>query len=275
MAFSTLLVCLRLDESNEDILAVARDVAARQGSSVIGVVARQAAAHLERPGPGPREPFQYDQQRFKEQASLAERELRSGLAHIDRLDWRAQLTFGPANEYVAKEARAADLVIASLDGRERTIFPSGQPEAGDLFMRVGRPVLAVPSGASGFASEMAMVCWIDSREARRAVADALPLLEASKRTEVVEVAEAGASEDAQRRVEDVVAWLGRRRIQASARVEIAKGPEARQLAAIARALGADLIVAGAFGHTRLREWAFGGVTRDFLLVADRCVLASH
>ena len=54
-----------------------------------------------------------------------------------------------------------------------------------------------------------------------------------------------------------------------------QGGAAAQLGALARDLKADLIVAGAFGHSRLREWAFGGVTRDLLLRGERCVLSSH
>jgi nucleotide-binding universal stress UspA family protein len=53
------------------------------------------------------------------------------------------------------------------------------------------------------------------------------------------------------------------------------GAEPTHLAAIAEEFEADLIVAGAFGHSRLREWAFGGVTRDLLVKAERCTLLSH
>ena len=70
-------------------------------------------------------------------------------------------------------------------------------------------------------------------------------------------------------------WLARNGVESHCSSEVSTGAEARQLAAIARDLKADLIVAGAFGHSRLREWAFGGVTKDLLLHADRCVLASH
>jgi nucleotide-binding universal stress UspA family protein len=275
LAFCTVLVYLRLDEPNADLLAVARDVAAREGSAVIGVVARQAVAHLQHRGAGPREPIQHDPQRFSEQASAVEQEFRENLARASRLDWRPQLTFGSACEYVAREAGAADLIIAPLARRDRAVFPSGQAEVGDLLMRLGRPVLAVPTGAEGLVLDTAMVCWVDTREARRALADSLPLLKASKRIELVEVAEAGGAEPAGRRLKEVVAWLARHGVEASQRVEIGGGQEAQQLAGIAKTIDADLVVAGAFGHSRLREWAFGGVTRDFLLVADRCVLASH
>jgi nucleotide-binding universal stress UspA family protein len=140
----------------------------------------------------------------------AEQEFREALSPIENLEWRAQLTLGPADEKVANEARAADLVIAPLDNHYRLLTPSGQAEVGAL-----------------------------------------------------------------RRLANVVAWLARHGVEAHGSTALAVGTKAQQLAAVAKDVGADLIVAGAFGHSRLREWAFGGVTRNLLLSADTCVLASH
>jgi nucleotide-binding universal stress UspA family protein len=98
------------------------------------------------------------------------------------------------------------------------------------------------------------------------------MLPTSRRVEIVE---AKAVEGARRRLADVVAWLARHGVEANGSTALADGTEAKQLAAVAKDVGADLIVAGAFGHSRLPEWAFGGVTRDLLLFADRCVFASH
>ena len=78
-----------------------------------------------------------------------------------------------------------------------------------------------------------------------------------------------------RRLDRVGDWLARNGVEPRCSSEVSTGAEARQLSAIARDLKADLIVAGAFGHSRLREWAFGGVTKELLLHADRCVLTSH
>ena len=152
---------------------------------------------------------------------------------------------------------------------------SGLPEVGDLLMRLGRPVLAVPDGVSGLELNEALVCWKDSREARRAVADALPILKVCRRVDLLELVDSAALDHARARLADLSAWLALHGVEANSSLEIAHGPEAKQLAAIARDLRADLIVAGAFGHSRLREWAFGGVTRDLVLRADRCLLASH
>ena len=185
------------------------------------------------------------------------------------------MTSGPAYQHVADEARAADLVIASVDRHDRSLLPSGEADVGDLLMRLGRPMLAAPAAAPGFRFGQALVCFKDVREARRAVADAVPILQAMDRVDVVELVEARALDEARRRVGDVGDWLARHGIHPTCSAILANRVEAAQLTGLARDLQADLIVAGGFGHSRLREWAFGGVTRDLLLRGERCVLASH
>jgi nucleotide-binding universal stress UspA family protein len=133
----------------------------------------------------------------------------------------------------------------------------------------------VPPSATGLELNQVLVCWKDSRETRRAIADALPMLQASRRVDLVELVEADGVDHSRRRLEEVAQWLSRNGVESNSSSEVANGPEAPQLAAIAKDLRADLIVAGAFGHSRMREWAFGGVTRDLLLHPDRCILASH
>ena len=275
MAFSTLLVCMRLGQPNADILRVVADTAERFGSSVIGIVAKQASAHVAASITVPFEPYEHDLNMFKERASAAEEEFRAALPKVSHPEWRPRLTVGPAYEQVANEARSADLVIAPIDPHDGSLVASGQAEVGDLLMRLGRPVLAVPPGASGLALNEVLVCWKDTRESRRAAADALPMLRAARRVDIVEIVETQGLKEARRRLEGVSDWLQRNGVASNCSAEAADGPEARQLAGIGRDLKADLIVAGAFGHSRLREWAFGGVTRDLLLRADRCVLASH
>jgi nucleotide-binding universal stress UspA family protein len=274
LALSTLMVSMRVGRSNAEPLAAAAALAERIGSRVVGVAARQVSANAYVRGAG-FEPADYNPRKFLEQATEAEQEFRSALSKVESLDWRVQMTFGPACEYVADEARSADLVVASADARDRTFFPSGQAEAGDLVMRLGRPILTAPPGAAAFSFRQAVVCFKDVREARRALADSLPILQTMTRVHVVEVAERGGVEDARRRLGDVTAWLARNRVDATSDALTAKGGAAEALAAVVQGLKADLIVAGAFGHSRLREWAFGGVTRDLLLRSDCCVLSSH
>jgi nucleotide-binding universal stress UspA family protein len=271
---ATLMACMRIDH-NAGMLSVVADLAERFGAAVIGVAARQASTQVIVPGAGPRAPHQHDLDKFIVEAAAAETEFRAALPKVQDLQWRSQMTFGPVYEHIADEARCVDLVVAALGSVDRFFFPSGQAEIGDLLMRLGRPTLIVPPDAAGLKLTRALVCWNDKREARRATADALPLLQASQRVDVVEIAAARALEETRRRLGDVGDWLARHGVEAQCSAEVSNGSEAAQLGAIAKDLNVDLIVAGAFGHSRLREWAFGGVTRDMLLRADRCVLASH
>jgi len=108
-----------------------------------------------------------------------------------------------------------------------------------------------------------MVCWRDTREARRAVSDALPLLQKTQQVVVVELVPDESGRDAAHgRVDDVIAWLKRHGVAAFARVF--HWPERNNPMEKLFQYGADLIVAGAYGHTRLREWVFGGFTGDLL-----------
>ncbi len=275
MAFASLMACLHLDRSNAAVLGVVRDLADRFDAEVVGLAAKQATMRPSALGVGPSEPHDHELDKFKEWAGTAEQEFRDHFAGGRAVEWRAQLTFGPAYEFVAKEARSVDLVIAATQPHDHFLFPSGHADPGDLLMRLGRPLLSVPSRASGFAFGRAVVCWKDSREARRAVSDALPLLKAMRQVEVVEVVVAKRLDEASTSLGQLGSWLGRHGVEANCRAEICHGTEAEQLAGIADAISADLVVAGAFGHSRLREWAFGGVTSDLVLSADRCVLASH
>ena len=142
-------------------------------------------------------------------------------------------------------------------------------------MRAGRPVLIAPAAAAGLKLTRALVCWKDLREARRAVVDALPVLKVCKRVDVVELVDGREMEAARRRVADVGDWFARHGVETNCLARPLSGTEAEHLAAIAKDLEADLIVAGAFGRSRTHQWAFGGVTRDLLLRADCCTLVSH
>ena len=184
---SILMACMRLDRSNAGLLAVVADVAQRFSAAVIGVAATQPSTHSAIRAIGPGEPNSRDLERFRERAAALEAEFRSALPMVESLHWRSQMTTGPLAQHIANEARSADLIIAGLEPGERIFLPSHDVEVSDLLMGAGCPVLIVPPGVAGLKFTRALVCWKDSREARRAVADALPFLAASKRVDVVEL----------------------------------------------------------------------------------------
>jgi nucleotide-binding universal stress UspA family protein len=269
------MACMSTDRSNTELLAVVADLAQRFSAAVIGVWARQLSMHSSIMAIGPGEPRDHEPDKFRERAEVLEAEFRTALSMVSNLRWRAQMTAGPTSQYVANEARAADLLVAAVEPGERIFSSSSEIEVTDLLMRCGRPILMAPAGAAGLKLARTLVCWKDSREARRAVADALPILKASQAVDVVELVSDHEIDPARSRLADVGDWLASHGVEASCVATPLSGAESAQLAAIANDLEADLIVAGAFGHSRLREWAFGGVTRDLLVRAERCTLVSH
>jgi nucleotide-binding universal stress UspA family protein len=189
------------------------------------------------------------------------------------IEWRTTLDL-PCDA-LAREARCADLVILGqqTQGRRdhhRTLDP------GEVLLKLGRPALLVAPGVASLRAEHVVVAWKDTREARRAVRDAIPFLHAAKRVSVVEVCSRDEERNAAARTGDVVRYLARHRISADPRPILhSDGSDADHLLRFAMNEDADLLVAGAYGHSRLGEWIFGGVTRDILASSPLCCLMSH
>ncbi len=188
-------------------------------------------------------------------------------------EWRS----GPAMpaEAVALEARSADLIVVGPRGKQSPGF-HGRPDPGDLVMRSGRPVLVTPPELDRLDASSVVVAWRDSREARRAVADALPLLKLAKQVLLVEICEARVAAEMQEGLTDMADYLGRHGVKVSTAVrDPGKATVAEALIEVADMQEAGLVVAGAYGHARLTEWMFGGVTRELLAGCHRAVLLSH
>jgi nucleotide-binding universal stress UspA family protein len=269
------MACMSTDRSNVELLTVVADLARRFSAAVIGVCAKQLSMHSSVLAIGPGEPRGHELDKFRERLAIVEAEFRSVLSMINNLEWRAQMTAGPTSHYLADQARAADLLVAASGSDMRKVSAPSEIDVSDLLMRGGRPLLLVPPGVAGLKLTRTLVCWKESRESRRAVADALPILKASHAVNVVELIREQEIEPAQARLADVGDWLHRHGVEANCFATPSTGTESAHLAAIAKDLEADLVVAGAFGHSRLREWAFGGVTQDLLARGERCTLFSH
>jgi len=171
-------------------------------------------------------------------------------------------------------AHAADLIVASPRGARNTMQAA---DPADVVMSAGRPVLIVPEGHSHFVGMTVLVAWKNTRECRRALTDALPFLQRADDVVIASVVNADMVDVATGETDDVVANLKRHGVDARPLVStVAKNvPEEIELERLATVNGADLIVAGAYGHSRLREWTFGGVTDSFLHQPRCFVLLSH
>jgi nucleotide-binding universal stress UspA family protein len=275
MTYASLMVHLELGHPNGGLLRIAGDLAERFGASVTGIVACQPMQIAFAEGYVPGDVFEQDNSERKREIRAAEAEFRAALqTRAKTLEWRQTVRFAPLPEYVAHEARGADLLITGVASGD-LLDASRAVNTGDLIMQAGRPVLVVPLTVQTLALNRVLVGWRDSRETRRAVSDALPLLKLAGQVTVVEIAAPDDMAAARRHVEGVLAWLALHGIAAESSVVPTTTDDAAGLYTVAQDLGTDLIVAGAYGHSRLMEWALGGVTRDLLLKQDFCALLSH
>jgi nucleotide-binding universal stress UspA family protein len=275
MTFATVLVHVDLERPSDGHLRLAGDVAAQFGARVIGAAAADPQPQYYADNPFAANLVAQLRARIKEQMTAAETMFRAELGNrVKDIEWRC--AFAPPGNFLAREARAADLVIAGALRSGGILDPLYQLDLGGLATHLGRPLLVVPPDVGRFNANRIIIGWKDTREARRAVADALPFLRKANEINVVEIVDDEKDRAAAgKRLADVVAWLGRHRIHAVPTVPMRTSRDGETLETFAGTAKADMIVAGAFGHTRLREWVLGGVTQDLLMRSNHCVMFSH
>ncbi|VVE02095.1 universal stress protein A [Pandoraea communis] len=188
-------------------------------------------------------------------------------------DWLAPT--GIANEALPKYARYADLaVMGQLDpGLPETYALTHLVER--VVLGSGRPTLVLP-GAAIFPKRFAhvLLAWNGSREAARAVADALPLVQAAGHVTVLSIS-AGRQDDLPG--VDIADYLRRHCTDVAFARRSGGGTSTigETILESAKEIGADLLVMGSYGHSRLQELVLGGVTRTVLETLDLPVLMSH
>ena len=174
------------------------------------------------------------------------------------------------------QSRYADLVVVSQDnGRNRGRAERGLPQY--LALHGARPVLVVPDAYHGMPIPGdALVGWDGSMPAQRAIQAGLPLLAQAGTVHLVLVnpdLQSGLHGDEPGA--DMAHYLARHGLKVDVAVERTRAPEGEALMDMARDCRAGLMVTGAFGHSRYREWILGGVTRDVLDHAPVPLLIAH
>jgi nucleotide-binding universal stress UspA family protein len=275
MTYKTLMVHLEIGRSAPGLLRIARDLADHFQAGVIGISGCQPMQLYYGDGYMTGDLVQMDRQRIDVDLKTAETVFRAAFGGCaGTVDWRSSVSFLPPSDYIARETRSADLLITEAT-RANAFSAVRSANTADLVMQVGRPVLVVPPGVEQLGLKRALVAWKDTREARRAVVDALPLLKASDHVTVVGVAASESLPHVRLHLDDVVRWLLSHGVSATSLASAFAGEDADRLHSLMTEDGAALIVAGAFGHNRLREWVLGGVTSDLLLRDDHCAFLSH
>jgi nucleotide-binding universal stress UspA family protein len=273
MSYASVMVHVDVDGASNARVGLATALADRFAAQLIGVCATMLPAY---PAEGA----------YFVTGEAVEQERRDVMALLARAEtaFRATVPFDRADVewrdmelpefYVTSQARAADLLVVGRRNAPFDIACSLDP--GSVVLRAGRPVLVVPPGIEKLSGARIIVAWKDTREARRALHDALPFLQRANAVTVVEIGDKESERERRHHLEDVARYLARHRVTVAPPIAThPAGSIVEELVRLAHAEEADLIVAGAYGHSRLGEWVFGGVTRDLLASSPLCCLLSH
>ena len=189
----------------------------------------------------------------------------------------ANIANDEANGGLGLRARYCDLIVIGQTNPQEP-SPSVMSDFPEfMVVNAGRPTLLIPhQGEFSNLGKHVVIAWDGSREAARAISDALPLLHQSS---IVQVLILNPGEDAEAHGEepgaDIALYLARHGIKVEVCVRFSKKETGEAILQHAQELGASLIVMGAYGHSRFREMVMGGVTRSILENMTLPILMSH
>lgn len=274
MNYAVILAALDLDMPPRGVLAASARLTQMFDAQAVGVAAGEITiSPYFAEGAAADRFLAQGQAELREQLnSLRQKFCAAHAGRDDRIEWRVAERL-PDGVMIAS-ARAADLIVTARPSPHANLLRG--PDVANLVMQAGRPVLVVPPDAERFSADRILVAWKDTREARRAVSDALPFLAKAKEVHILVIPEPETSKsESLAGADDVVSWLARHGIHAVAVLRPNFGSVGRSIEDAAQEFGADMIVAGAFGHSRFMEWLLGGVTQHLLRSAKFGVFLSH
>ena len=260
MAYKDLLVIVDDGPNARERISHAADLAERFDAHLAGLCVSLAAA--------PAAPHPIDVARKLFDTEADRRQISA--------EWRAFTGF-PV-DVAAVQARYADLVILGQIEPDDPQAPVKNPRPEDIVLSAGRPVLVLPYvGTHSPIGRHILVAWDASREATRAVSDAMPLLVAASTVTVLTI------DPVSDRIEhgevpgaDIALHLARHDVKARVEMTVSDGAGIGDvLLSGASDFGADLLVMGGYGHSRVRELVLGGATRTVLQSMTLPVLMSH
>ncbi len=275
-----ILVHLNGSEGDEGRLAVAASICQLHEAFMTGIYVNIAHAPLAAGYAGfgavPVMPDDYQNMLATGEKHAAELKTRmeqySGISHEFR---RYDVFMGEATQALCSEARTGDLIVCAQP-YGKNIELSELTEA--LIFGSGRGVLIVPPeyAHSGKGFETIVLAWRNTKETARAVSEAMPFLSRAKKVIVVMVDEDGSPEQfGDEPGADIARHLSRHGCKVDLKHLSGWNSPAEAILNEAQKSGADLIVLGSYGHSRIRQWILGGVTRGVLGNAPIPVLTAH
>lgn len=196
------------------------------------------------------------------------------MAGVEHAIETPDLSLAEAADGFGTMARAYDLAVVCQPQPDRPGPEELMAEA--TLFGAGRPAMVVPYiQKEGMKLDRVTVCWDGSHAAARAVADAMPFLEKAKKIEVMIVQRKGGRDDAVPGT-DIAQHLARHKLNVELRrVTVPELDIASTILSHVADTGSDFLVMGGYGHSRLREFIVGGVTRDILGSMTVPTLMSH
>jgi nucleotide-binding universal stress UspA family protein len=281
MSYKDLLVVLDSDAASRGRIALAAALAERFASHLVGLYPLpipQAPRHLGYYDPALLDPFFRELRAQAQEVSDKEREAFEHAASLRGLsaEWRV-VDEGPQSD-TALHARYVDLTILGQLDPDRSDADLVRPRPEHVTLASGRPILVVPyAGRFETVGRRVLIGWNATREATRAVNDAMPLLAAAEVVTVLTIdAREGPDAHGELPGADISLHLARHDVKAEVERTVSAGiPAGEVLLSRAADLGADLLVIGAYGHSRVRELLLGGATRSILQSMTVPVLMSH
>ena len=214
------------------------------------------------------------QELIDQNADAAQKKFEAAVRHTEiSKEWRT--TAGDPSDVVRRHARYADIVIVGQSNKEADRQATDLPEG--VLLSTGRPTIVVPNdpNVKTFARNV-MVAWDDGIQATRAIHDALPILKAAENVTVMAVNPKETGDHGASPCADICLHLARHGVKAYA-YPVTTDEFTTEHMILKRAFehGSDLLVMGAYGHSRMREFVFGGVTAHVLEYMQLPVLMSH
>ena len=217
------------------------------------------------------------QRALRDQAERAAQRFRDACAAAGVASFEALTDESDKAVSLVRHAHCSDLLVLTQADPNAPGYALNRTLVEEVVLQSARPTLIVPyAGRFETLGSTVMVAWDDSREAARAVADALPLLRRAGRVHVLGWNEQGAADALLRlRLEAVQTWLKHHGIAAHVHLEGTEIDIADAMLSRAADLGADLIVMGAYGHVRWIQRMLGGATSGLLASMTVPVLMSR
>lgn len=214
---------------------------------------------------------------LRRRAETISRDFREGIAASGPMSYEVRLADHPTVDAVVRHGRSSDLVVMGRDDGAVANDIAVHQLAARVLVEVGRPVLLVPpAGHFDAVAKHVLVAWDGSRESAVALHAALPALRRAARVTLASWRRPRDEDDVRHLLlPEMLQFLSRHGVQAKAEREVAEIPVADALLSRVSELGADLLVMGGYGHSRLRELALGGVTRQVMAQAPVPVLMAH